>query len=124
VELVRRASGDGATSAGGEAVDAERVRAEVTLARWFGHEGRRIYALLGESEEEGKRRRPVELIERRGGGITVRELQQSSRLFPTAQDAERASAALVERRIGVWMELRSGGRLPRRREFRMKGARS
>jgi hypothetical protein len=44
----------------------------------------------------------VELIGRKGGKVTVRELQQSTQLFKTADEAHTALAELVEARIGRW----------------------
>jgi hypothetical protein len=119
VDLVRRASGESA-AADGNAVDAESVRAGVALVRWFGHEARRIYTLLGESEDDAKQRRLVELIERHGGAMTVRELQRSSSSFSTAEAVGEALDSLAARGLGAWVTLeRQHG--PPRREFRLLG---
>jgi hypothetical protein len=78
-------------------VDAESVKAGALLSGWFGGEARRVYAVLGESGAERDRRRLVEWIERRGGVVTARELQQGHRRFRTAEDAEVALRALEKR---------------------------
>jgi len=89
-------------------IDAESMRAGIALARWFANETRRVCALLDESPEERDRRRLVELIKHKGGAVTVREIQRTSRLFRTAEEAEAALNALVEAGWGVW-ETPAGG---------------
>jgi hypothetical protein len=87
-------------------VDAASVRAGVVLARWFAHEALRVYAVLGESEEDRDRRRLVELIHRKGGRITARELMQGDRRFRDSADAaEQALQELVEAGLGTWEPL-------------------
>jgi hypothetical protein len=101
--------------AGGEPVDLDAVNAEtvdaaVKLTRWFGNEARRVYAVLGESEDEQAHRELVELIARRGGNVTARDLQQAARSrFPTADDAERALANLAVHGLGDWRVEDHGG---------------
>ncbi len=70
-----------------ELVDEGSMSAGVALARWFGHEARRVYSMLGESDEDRDHRRLVELIERRGGSTSVRDWQRS-RSHETSADAE------------------------------------
>src|SRR5690606_33410788 len=77
VHLVRWAAGD-STLANADAVDTDSIAAGVKWSRWFGNEARRAYAILSESDEGRGRRRLVELIGRKGGSVTVRELQQTS----------------------------------------------
>ena len=89
-------------------LDAESMRAGIALARWFANETKRVYPLLDESPEEQDWRRLVELIEHKGGAVTVREIQRTSRLFRTAEEAEAALNALVEAGWGVW-ETPAGG---------------
>ena len=60
-------------------VDLESIHAGIALVRWFACEDRRIYAGLAESAVDTDRRELVELIQRRGGTITARQLQQASR---------------------------------------------
>jgi hypothetical protein len=98
VHLVRVAAGD--ATADPSAVDAASIMAGVTLSRWHGQEAQRVYAALCESDEERERRELVELIERRGGSITVRELMWSSRRYrDSADEAEQVLEAL--RKAGV-----------------------
>jgi hypothetical protein len=76
--------------AGGEdavnAIDATSMSAGVTLTRWFGHEARRVYGVLGEADDERDRRRLVELIDAKGGAVSVRDWQRS-RFHQTVDDA-------------------------------------
>jgi hypothetical protein len=53
----------------------------------IGDEARRVYAILAETDDERDRRWLVELVGRKGGTVMARELQQSSRLYRTADDA-------------------------------------
>ena len=80
VHFVRWAADD-ATLADPDRVDETSIAAGVELSRWFGHETRRIYGILGESEDDRDRRRLAEWIERRGGGVTVRELTHGPRQY-------------------------------------------
>jgi hypothetical protein len=96
VHLVRWAAGD-STLADPNAVDAQSIEAGVTLSRWFGQEAKRVYAVLSESDEEREQRQLAELIERRGGSITVRELMHASRQYRgSSADAEAALEALAK----------------------------
>ncbi len=89
VHFVRWAAEDPTLSTP-DAIDEASVASGITLSRWFGHEARRVYAMLSESDEDGDRRQLVELIRRKGGSVTPRELMRSSRQFPTAEAAELA----------------------------------
>jgi len=101
VHFVRWAAAD-PTLASADKVDTDSIAAGVTLSRWFGHEATRVYRMLVETDEERDRRRLVELIGRKGGAVTVRELQRTSRLFRTAGEAEIALDALAEAGVGRW----------------------
>ncbi|MEX1090137.1 MAG: DUF3987 domain-containing protein [Phycisphaeraceae bacterium] len=101
VHFVRWAAGD-TTLADPDHVDEMSIAAGVALSRWFGGEARRIYSMLGESDEERDGRRLVELVERKGGTITPRELQRASRAYATAEAAELALADLVGAGAGRW----------------------
>lgn len=98
IHFIRWAAGD-PSLASPDVIDTGSIAAGVKLTRWFGNEARRIYALLGESDDERERRRLVELIENRGGSVTVREWQRC-RSHRTAKDAEAELAALVEAGLG------------------------
>lgn len=111
VHCVRAAAGDASLSTLG-AVDEDSVAAGVTLARWFGYETRRIYAVLRESEQDRELRRLSEVIERTGGQVSVREWQRI-RHHKTAEAAKAELNALVEAGWGRWQSSSSspqGGR--------------
>jgi len=89
------------------------VRAGIDLAEWFTGEARRIYATLGESDEQRAERELLEWIEGRGGRCTPRELQRArGSSFPTSEAAESALEALVSSGRGNWIRcvIPSGGR--------------
>ena len=101
-------------------VDEASITAGVTLSRWFSNEVRRVYAVMGESEGDREHRQLIELIGRKGGEITVREIVRSSRMFSNSDDAEAALRGLVDSGDGVWITSKSGpkGGQPSRR-FRL-----
>jgi len=101
MHLVRCAIDD-ATLVSCDAVDAKSIGMGVTLARWFGYEGRRIYRVLAESDVERDRRQLIEMIQRRGGRISVRDLTRNCRNYPTTDLAEAALMELVEGGAGRW----------------------
>jgi hypothetical protein len=118
VHCVRQASG--------EAVDPWRcdeqsMASGIALADWFGHEAKRVYAILGESDEERDARRLVEWIERKGGSVTVRDVTRGVRTYRGNTDsAEAALDALAEAGLGRWEDDTHGpkGGRPARR-FRL-----
>ena len=94
-------------------IDVEAIRAGATLARWFANEATRVYARLTESPEDRERRQLLELIERKGGTVTLRGLMRASRRFPTADLAEIALIQLVRDGLGVWAPNPTNGRATR-----------
>ncbi|MFO0809300.1 MAG: DNA polymerase [Gemmataceae bacterium] len=85
-------------------IGAESMDAGIKLARWFGNEARRVYAVLGESESDTAIRKLVEFIERRGGSITVRQLLTSNvRKYRDSQGAREALTELVLGGYGSWV---------------------
>ena len=86
VHYIRWAADD-PTLVSGDVVDEQSLSAGITLSQWFGHEARRVYAMLDESEDEQIRRRHVELIENAGGSVTVRDWHQK-RSHKFSRDAE------------------------------------
>ena len=100
VHLVRAASGDPSVNDPDE-VDEHSIAAGVALARWFGREARRVYAVLGESEADRTQRRLVERIEAKGGSVSVREWQRSQS-HASACDAEAELEELVKAGFGRW----------------------
>jgi|GEM_PF-469765 len=109
VHLARWAAGD-ATLCDPARVDETSISAGVVLARWFGDEARRVYAILAESDDDRETRWLVELIQRKGGDISGRELVQATRRFPTVTDAEAALTRLVEAVVGKWVTPEQPGR--------------
>jgi hypothetical protein len=102
VHLSRWAAGD-TTLRDPARVDEASIAAGVVLARWFGDEARRVYAILSESDEDRETRRLVEWIERKGGAVTARDLTHGLRAYRADPDAaERALSALVEAGYGRW----------------------
>lgn len=99
-------------------VDEASIAAGVVLARWFGDEARRVYAILSESDDDRETRRLVELIQRTGGDVSGRELVQRSRMFKTVADAEAALSRLVKAGAGSWVTPEQRGRGgPKARRF-------
>jgi hypothetical protein len=105
VQLVRWAM----DAAADGAIDADSMRAGVTLARWFRYEAERVYTALTETDEEREQRYLLDLIRRWGGRATVRDLMHASRCYRTsAADAEAALEALVKAGEGRWVPIGSG----------------
>jgi hypothetical protein len=97
-----------AGAAGCDAVSEASIRAGIMLADWFGNEARRVYALLAESEADREDRELVELIRRKGGSVTPRDLMRACRLFVTSADAEAALDVLVKAGRGQWQNVPTG----------------
>jgi hypothetical protein len=86
-------------------VGVEAVKAGIALSQWFAREAQRIYALLGESDEQRDARRLVEFIQSRGGRISVRALQRShTHRYRDRGDAQAALDALVQAGMAKWSE--------------------
>jgi hypothetical protein len=84
------------------AIGREHIERAIAVAEWFKGEARRVYGALGEDKEERDRRRLVELIGRKGGSISGRELVQSSRAYRTVDDANTALEDLASHGYGTW----------------------
>jgi hypothetical protein len=85
-------------------IDEASVAAGVALARWFGDEAKRVYAVLSESDDDRGTRQLMEWIERRGGTVTVRDLTRGPREYRA--DPKRAAKALgdlVTAGVAVWV---------------------
>lgn len=90
-------------------VDGSSVWSAVLIARWFKNEVRRVYGTLAETEQEREFREVIELLRRRGGRISARELCQSSRRF--RGNTEAAEAFLMElhrKKVGRWVSIPAG----------------
>jgi hypothetical protein len=102
VHLTRWAAGD-TTLRNASRVDEASIAAGVVLARWFGYEARRVYAILSERDDDRETRQLVEWIERKGGTVTARDLTHGVCAYRGGSDAaERALSALVVAGIGRW----------------------
>lgn len=103
--LIRYASGEQV----GEGIDAVSVGAGVKLSRWFAHEARRVYGMLGEDDDSRARRQSVELIGRKGGQVSIRDWQRT-RSHRTAEAAEMELDELVTAGLGQWEQVAPGSR--------------
>jgi hypothetical protein len=97
-----------------DAVDAASMRAGVMLATWFSDEAERFYAMLLDAPREDVATfELVDLIRRRGGGITPAELARTSRHYRPVPRARDALARLHRMGLGklTWVQPgESGGR--------------
>lgn len=84
-------------------IDEAAMQAAIVLSDWFGGEAKRVYGLFSESNGDREHRELAELIGRKGGKITARELMRSSRRFGTADEAETALDELVRAGLGRWV---------------------
>jgi len=101
--LIRGALGDDM----GSGIDAASVRAGATLSRWFAHEARRVYAMLAQDDSGRERQRLIELIERKGKSVSIRQWQRT-RSHQSAQKAQAELALLVDAGLGRWEEVAPG----------------
>ena len=83
IHLVRAAADD-PTIDSADRVDEASVRAGCTLSDWFGHEARRVYGVLGESDEDREDRRLVELIQAGAAGSQPANYAKPIAAFATA----------------------------------------
>jgi len=101
VHLIRSVSNDPSLADPG-AIDEQSISAGVALSRWFGAEAIRVYGIIGGGvDPEGNNLR--EIIQSKGGSITVRGLMQASRKYrDSAAEAEAALDNLVKAGDGKW----------------------
>ena len=100
-------------------VDAASMNAGITLAKWFKHEALRVYAMLDESDTERDERRLVDLIGRKGGTVTAREVQQGCRWLRGPGAAEAALEELAKAGRGIWEQSAAGQRGHPTRRFKL-----
>jgi hypothetical protein len=98
-------------------IDAESMRAAISMSDWFGREARRVYGVLVESDNDRDRRRLIEWIERKGGSVTAREVQQGHRQYRTAKDAKSSLEELTKAGCGTWESTPPGRRGQPTRRF-------
>jgi hypothetical protein len=103
-------------------ITAQDIAAGVRLADWFEQEANRVYSILSESPPQAELRELVELLQRRGGHVTVRDLAHSGpRRYRGDRDAsEAALCRLVESGRADWEESSESapGRPTRRAKLR------
>jgi hypothetical protein len=114
-----RWAADVSTLANADVVDAGSMAAGIRLANWFKGEARRVYALLGESDDDRDRRRLVEWIERKGEAVTPRDVQMGCRWLREAGAAEAALEQLAKAGWGNWEPTPPGRRGQPTRRFRL-----
>ena len=100
IHLVRDEAGDRALESR-DMIDVASVRAGMALVGWFAYEASRVYAALAESEDDRRRRQLIEVIERRGGRITARDLRLAQHMA-SSEAAKAALDDLVQAECGTW----------------------
>jgi putative DNA primase/helicase len=86
-----------------EQISPEIMRAACDLARWFGLEAERIYALIGETDAQRDQRKLVEFIRARGGIVTERDVYSNyNRLKNKSEETTAWLEQLVRSSFGCW----------------------
>jgi hypothetical protein len=124
VDHFARWAADDPTLASADVVDAASMAAGIALATWFKGEARRVYALLGESDDEREQRRLVEWLERRGGSATARDVQMGCRWLRDPGAADAALEQLAKSGWGNWEPTPPGRRGQPTRHFRLSAVNS
>lgn len=104
-------------------IEARHVEAGAALAEWFCDEAERLYAMLSRSDEDRELDGLVEFIQRRGGAVSVRDVQQfAPKQFRGKSDVVREHLDQLKRtRIGDWETVRPGAKGGRPADlFRLK----
>jgi uncharacterized protein DUF3987 len=91
-------------------VDAASMAAGIELTQWFKDEARRVYSMLSESEGEYDQRQLVEWIGRKGGTVTVSEVQRGHRQYSSSKDAKGALDGLEKAGYGMWEDQPTGSK--------------
>lgn len=104
IHAVRVAAGKAAS----DDVDAESMERALRLVEWHKAETRRVYAIVGQTDEEAAERqsddRLAAWIDRHGGATTARDLVSRVRWIATSDEAEAALRRLVAAGRGEWRE--------------------
>ncbi|MEQ9095904.1 MAG: YfjI family protein [Phycisphaerales bacterium] len=114
VHLTRWAAGEAVEA---DTIDVQSVRSAIAMVEWFGRETGRVYALLEGDDVDDARGKLVELIQRKGGDVSARELVQACWSIRKAPEAEAALNDLETVGAGQWYRVPStsrGGRPSRR----------
>lgn len=120
VHLGRVAACEGAITG---VVDADSMERGIQLANWFRREAERTYLRLAEGDDDREARQLLDIVRRKGGSVSGRELVQSSRKFKTVKDAEAALSRLVDAGHGQWVYLpQRGPGAPKARRFVLPSA--
>ena len=100
---------EGGSDARGE-VDMDSMAAGIRLARWFGNEARRVYAMFAADgqNEATKQEQLSRMIEKVGGEATVRDSQRSSSLYADAVEWKEAVDDLARVGLGRWNTIKPG----------------
>jgi hypothetical protein len=107
IHLIRCQSGDPAPETE-SAIDSSSIRAAVALTTWFAYETERVYSGLGIAPIAPSTGL-VEIIRRRGGRISVRDLMHASRQFRDSSEmAQAALQQLVDAGRGTWVHSATG----------------
>lgn len=103
IHFARWAAAD-PTLASADVVDVASMAAGIALVTWFKGEARRVYSLLGETDEDRDQRRLVEWIERKGEPVTARDVQMGCRWLKESGAAEAALEQLAKAGCGHWRD--------------------
>lgn len=109
IHLVRWASGD--PHAESELVDEASIEAGIELTKWFAHEAERVYAVLDEAIIDQEMRELVDLIQRHGGRIRVRDVQHGRGRYRGPGGAAEVEAdlnAIKAAGLGDWKVVEPG----------------
>lgn len=77
-------------------VSALAMTRAIAIVKWFKGEGRRIYTLFSETDEQTKHRELLDVIRRNGGSIIPRTLMRRSGRYKSAREAKEALRALCK----------------------------
>jgi len=114
IHFTRWAAGDVADES---RLDVASMNAGIELTRWFKHEAKRVYAMLGGTDVDRDQRRLIEWISGRGGTVTAREVQMGCRWLREPGAAEAALEELVKAGCGSWEQSPPGQRGQPTRRF-------
>ena len=85
-----------------DTIDGASMATAIQMVRWFGNEVGRIYSRLHEGKTQRMARELVELIQARGGSITVRDLSRCKNRYRTSAQAKEALQCLAGYGFGMF----------------------